>query len=43
MKAIILLIFLTGFCHFAMAGRGYQLSKPDKNSSIEGKWVRLTQ
>lgn len=43
MKAIILLIFLTGFCHFAMAGRGYQISKPDKNSSIEGKWVRLTQ
>jgi len=43
MKVFISLIFLTSFCQCVWAGRGYETNKPDKSSSIEGKWVRMTQ
>jgi hypothetical protein len=43
MKAKLLLIIFAGFFLCAWAGRGIEPNKPDKNNSIEGKWVRLTQ
>ncbi len=43
MKVFISMIFLTSFCQCVLAGRGYETNKSAKNSSIEGKWVRMTQ
>ena len=43
MKVFISLIFLTSFCQCVWAGRGYEISKPDENNSVFGKWLRLTQ
>lgn len=43
MKANLLLIFLAGYFQCVYATSGIEINKPDKNSSIEGKWVRLTQ
>ncbi|HDR50421.1 MAG TPA: hypothetical protein ENN90_02205, partial [Mariniphaga anaerophila] len=43
MKANLLLFVFVGFFQCVWAGRGFEINKPDKNNSIGGKWVRLTQ
>jgi hypothetical protein len=43
MKGNLLLIVFAGLFQCVWAGSGFEMNKPDEKSSIEGKWVRLTQ